>query len=282
MNHLAEELMHELTCETVLIIPVLGGIEVLESVVVTWVIMAILLIASMLLTRNLKVENISKKQLILETAVVGLQDMIEGIIGEHGKKFVPYLATVLIFLGIANTSALFGFKPPTKDLNVTLGLASVFNMIFIGFFIDIIEKFNIIRTADALIVRILMLGIGILVIGWATYFYLKVNLGAGPRDSLMEGLVKKTDRPVWMIRTFIEGSVLIVGYFLGGPVGIGTLIIALTLGLSIQLAFKIGGYSSESVKHVSLMDLYRDFCPKKECLSEENSKTYLKSSDSEV
>lgn len=123
MNHLAEELMHELTCETVLIIPVLGGIEVLESVVVTWVIMAILLIASMLLTRDLKVENISKKQLILETAVVGLQDMIEGIIGEHGKKFVPYLATVLIFLGIANTSALFGFKPPTKDLNVTLGLA---------------------------------------------------------------------------------------------------------------------------------------------------------------
>lgn len=123
MNHLAEELMHELTCETVLIIPVLGGIEVLESVAVTWVIMVILLIASILLTWDLKVENISKKQLILETAVVGLQDMIEGIIGEHGKKFVPYLATVLIFLGIANTSALFGFKPPTKDLNVTLGLA---------------------------------------------------------------------------------------------------------------------------------------------------------------
>jgi F-type H+-transporting ATPase subunit a len=123
MNHLAEELMHELTCETVFVIPVLGGIEVLESVVVTWIIMAILLIASILLTSNLKAENISKRQLILETAVVGIQDMIEGIIGEHGKKFVPYLATVLIFLGIANTSALFGFKPPTKDLNVTLGLA---------------------------------------------------------------------------------------------------------------------------------------------------------------
>ncbi len=123
MNHLAEELMHELTCETVFIIPVLGGIEVLESVAVTWVIMAILFIASVLLTRDLKVENISKRQLILETAVVGIQGMIEGIIGEHGKKFVPYLATVLIFLGIANTSALFGFKPPTKDLNITLGLA---------------------------------------------------------------------------------------------------------------------------------------------------------------
>ncbi|WP_368489805.1 YitT family protein [Clostridium sp. BJN0013] len=161
-------------------------------------------------------------------------------------------------------------------MDVPLGLASIFNMLFIGFFIDIIEKFNMIKTADILPERILMLFSGILIIGWATYFYLKVNLGAGPRDSLMEGLVKKTNKPVWMIRTFIEGSVLIVGYFLGGPVGIGTLIIALTLGLSIQLAFKIGGYSSENVKHVSLMDLYRDFRLQKEYLSEKNSETYLK------
>lgn len=123
MNHLAEELMHELNCETLFVIPVFGGIEVLESVVVTWIIIAILLIASIMLTSNLKVENISKRQLILETAIGGLQNMIEGIIGEHGKKFVPYLTTVLIFLGIANTIALFGFKPPTKDLNVTMGLA---------------------------------------------------------------------------------------------------------------------------------------------------------------
>lgn len=123
MNHLAEELMHELTVETVFTIPVFGGIEVLESVVVTWVIMAVLVTASFLLTRNLKVENISRRQLVVETAVEGLQSIIEGIIGEHGKKFVPYLTTVLIFLGISNTIALFGFKPPTKDLNVTLGLA---------------------------------------------------------------------------------------------------------------------------------------------------------------
>ncbi|WP_333887814.1 YczE/YyaS/YitT family protein [Clostridium sp.] len=143
-------------------------------------------------------------------------------------------------------------------MDVPLVLVSIFNMIFIGLFIDIIEKLNIIKTAESLISRIFMLGMGVLIIGWATYFYLKVNLGAGPRDSLMEGLVKKTDKPLWMIRTFMEGIVLIVGYFLGGPVGIGTLLITLTLGLSIQLAFKIGGYSSESVQHASLMDLYRE------------------------
>ncbi|MFL0194449.1 YitT family protein [Clostridium sp. WILCCON 0269] len=150
-------------------------------------------------------------------------------------------------------------------IDVPLGLASIFNMIFIGLFIDIIEKLNIIRTPNVFLLKILMLVSGVLVIGWATYFYLRVNLGAGPRDSLMEGLVKKINKPVWIIRTFIEGTVLIIGYFLGGPVGIGTLIIALSLGFSIQFAFKIGGYNSQSVEHVSLADLYRDLRSEK-CL----------------
>ncbi|MEY8000110.1 hypothetical protein AB8U03_07845 [Clostridium sp. Mt-5] len=62
-----------------------------------------------------------------------------------------------------------------------------------------------------------MLFLGIFIMGWATYFYLRVNLGAGPRDGLMEVLVKKSNMPVWLIRSIIEGSVLIIRYFLGGP-----------------------------------------------------------------
>lgn len=123
MESLAESIMEELNCKTLFTIPVLNGINVSESVVITWVIMAVLLIFAILFTRNLKVENIGKRQMILETAVVGLQNMIEGIIGEEGKKYVPYLATVVIYIGLANTIGLFGLKPPTKDLNVTAGLS---------------------------------------------------------------------------------------------------------------------------------------------------------------
>lgn len=123
MESLAENLLEGLNAETVFTIPVLGGIEVAESVVVTWFIMAVLVALAILLTRNLKVENVGKRQIVLETAVGGLQNMIRGIIGEEGIKFVPYLATVIIYIGIANIIGLFGFKPPTKDLNVTAGLA---------------------------------------------------------------------------------------------------------------------------------------------------------------
>ena len=116
-------LLEELNCETVFTIPVFGGIGVSEAVVVTWIIMAVLVVLCLCLVRNLKVENPGKKQLMLETAVSGLYNFFEEIVGEKGRRYIPYLSTVAIYIGIANLIGLFGFKPPTKALNVTAALA---------------------------------------------------------------------------------------------------------------------------------------------------------------
>lgn len=134
MGNLAEKLMEELTCEDVFSIPLAGGIGVSESVVVSWIIIAFLAVLSFCLTRNLKVKNAGKRQIAVETAVSSLQNMAEGIVGEKGKGYALYLATVLIYLGVANLIGLLGFKPPTKDLNVTAGLAimSIFLIEFAG------------------------------------------------------------------------------------------------------------------------------------------------------
>ena len=122
--------MEELNCETVFTLPVLGGIS--ESVVVTWIIMAVLVLASILLVRNLKVENPGKVQLVLESAISWASDFFEGIIGKENRRYIPYLITVMLFLGVSNTIALLGFKPPTKDLNVTAALA-IMSMCLIEF-----------------------------------------------------------------------------------------------------------------------------------------------------
>ena len=129
-GNLTETLMEELNCETVFTLPVLGGIS--ESVVVTWIIMAVLVVLSIILTRNLRVENPGKVQLALEAAISWAQDFFEGVIGKENRGYVPYLITVLLYLGMANTIALFGFKPPTKDLNVTAALA-IMSMFVIEF-----------------------------------------------------------------------------------------------------------------------------------------------------
>lgn len=120
---LAEKLLEELNCETAFTVPVFGGIPISESVVVTWIIMAGLTILSICLVRNLKVTDISRKQLVLETGIGFLYNFFDGILGKSGRRYIPYLITVILYVGVANLTGLIGFKPPTKDLNVTVALS---------------------------------------------------------------------------------------------------------------------------------------------------------------
>ena len=125
MEDIASDLLKELNCDTAFTIPVFGGIEVAESVVVTWIIMAVMVIFAIVMTRKLRIQNPGKRQVIIESIVTGLQNMVKGFIGEKGTRYVPYLATVIIYIGISNIIGLFGMKPPTKDMNVTAALAAM-------------------------------------------------------------------------------------------------------------------------------------------------------------
>ena len=103
MGEMSSRLMEELNCETVFTIPIGGGIDIYESVVVSWIITGILILLSIILTRNLKVHNISKRQAVAELIVTGLMGIVENMIGEKGKKYVSYLTTVLIYIGFSRT-----------------------------------------------------------------------------------------------------------------------------------------------------------------------------------
>ena len=123
MNDIVNRLLEELNCDVVFTIPIFGGIPIYESVVVTWIIMLAVLLICVLLVRNLKVEHPGRKQIVLETAVQGLYNFFKGTIGEHGTAYIPYLMSVVLYIGIANLIGFIGFKPPTKDMNVTVALA---------------------------------------------------------------------------------------------------------------------------------------------------------------
>lgn len=115
--------MEELNCDTAFTIPLFGGIKISESVAVTWIIMAVVVLLCVIFVRNLSVENPGKAQLLLESAIGKGVDFFEDVMGKENRRYIPYLITVLIYIGIANIIGLFGFKPPTKDLNVTIALA---------------------------------------------------------------------------------------------------------------------------------------------------------------
>ena len=133
MGSLANELMKALELRTSFVIPVGKGIPVPESTVVTWGIMAIVVLLCIIFVRNLKIEP-EGPQLYVEALVGFIYGFIGDIVGEKGKPYIPFLGTVLNYLGCSNVSGFFRVAPPTKDLNVTAGLAviSLFLIIYSG------------------------------------------------------------------------------------------------------------------------------------------------------
>ena len=119
MNKLTQALMEELTVEYVKV----GPLQIPESVVISWVIMVLVVLGSILLTRNLKVDHISKRQAVLEMAYTAGKNFFEGLLGKEGACYVPYLMTVAIYIACSNLIGVFGVKPPTKVLDVTDPLA---------------------------------------------------------------------------------------------------------------------------------------------------------------
>jgi len=169
---------------------------------------------------------------------IGLMNIIDISFGQ---------TTQVVGLGVLILGWILGFPP---------GFGTVSNMLFIGYFIDIILGWGIVPEYHNIALQLVQLVAGMAMIGVASYFYLRPKLGAGPRDGLMIGLVQKLDREVSVVRAGIEVTVLAVGIALGGPVGIGTVITAVSIGYFVQLAFKLGKYD-KNAKHMNLYELAR-------------------------
>ena len=142
-------------------------------------------------------------------------------------------------------------------LGEKLGLGTILNMVLIGGFIDIIFSTNIVPLAKSITWSILMLMVALIMLALGTYFYISAGLGAGPRDSLMVALTRKTGLPIGVCRGMIEVTVVTIGWKLGGMVGIGTVITAFTIGFWIQVTFKVFQFDATKIKHETLNQTYK-------------------------
>lgn len=115
------------------------------------------------------------------------------------------------------------------------GFGTLCNAVVIGLVFDLVNGWIGDRLVDApLLFRLALLAGGIVLNGAATAAYLGAHLGPGARDGLMTGLVRRTGRSVRVVRTIIEGSVLLSGFLLGGTLGLGTVAYMLLIGPLIQ------------------------------------------------
>ena len=116
------------------------------------------------------------------------------------------------------------------------GFGTLCNAVVIGLVFDLVNGWIGDRLFDApLAARAALLAGGIVLNGVATAAYLGAHLGPGPRDGLMTGLVRRTGGSVRLVRTLIEGGVVVSGFLLGGTVGLGTVAYVLLIGPLIQM-----------------------------------------------
>ncbi|MEJ3403649.1 hypothetical protein WDJ51_02770 [Rathayibacter sp. YIM 133350] len=113
------------------------------------------------------------------------------------------------------------------------GVGTVLNALLIGPAADV--GLALIPADMPLAARIASFVAGLLLLAVATGLYVGAQFGPGPRDGLMTGLHRRTGWKIWIVRTGIEGTVVLLGWLLGGNVGIGTLAFALLIGPLCQL-----------------------------------------------
>ncbi|POX37518.1 hypothetical protein C3486_28010 [Streptomyces sp. Ru73] len=122
-------------------------------------------------------------------------------------------------------------------LRQRVGIGTVSNVILLGLVMD--ATIAVVPAYESLAVRVPMLAFAVALNGVATGLYISARLGPGPRDGLMTGLHLRTGRPIRLVRTCIEVTVLAIGFVLGGSVGVGTVLYALAIGPMAQFFLRI-------------------------------------------
>lgn len=135
------------------------------------------------------------------------------------------------------------------------GLGTILNMIFIGYFVDLFDKIQLIPIIDTLPFRIIYLLSGTFLFNYGIFVYLSCELGAGPRDGLLVGLVKMTGLSVSVMRPIIEVTIVAIGIFLGGSYGVGTLLNAFGGGYILNVIFNFHKFNPKETKQMVLTDL---------------------------
>lgn len=207
---------------------------------------------------KLKKETIRHIKLILGLFVcaLGMVMTINANIGvAPWDAFHQGLAKVIgITLGTASIGT--GFIIVLLDiwLGQPIGRGTIINMVILGVFIDILMLNHLVPIFQNFLPSLIMLILGMIVNGYGIYIYMSAELGSGPRDGLMVILTKKTGKSVRVIKSIIEVIVVTIGFFMGGKVGIGTLILALFGGTVLQFVFKTVNFNVNDANHTYIKD----------------------------
>ena len=162
-----------------------------------------------------------------------------------------------ILYGTASISVSVAILLIDISMKESIGIAMFIDAIVVGKSVDFFNYVDFVPTPSNLPASIAMLFAGLFVLGYTQLFYMKAALGCGPRDTLLVGLKRHLPKiPIGVISIALLGTATLIGYLLGGPVGIGTIICALFQGPIMAFAFKTLHFDATGIKHESLFESF--------------------------
>ena len=143
-----------------------------------------------------------------------------------------------------------------------IGVAMFIDAIVVGKSVDFFNWLGPVPTCHSLLTGIPVMLAGLVVLAYTQYAYMLAALGCGPRDTLLVGLAKRVKRvPIGAVSIALLGSATLIGWLLGGPVGVGTLICAFAFGPIMQTAFRTVRFDATVVKHQRLRESLKVLLP---------------------
>lgn len=143
-------------------------------------------------------------------------------------------------------------------LKEPIGLSMFIDAVVVGKSVDFFNHLGLVPSCSSLFASIPVMIIGLFIIGYTQMTYMISALGCGPRDTLLVGLKRRLPRiPIGAVSIALLSMVTLIGYLLGGPVGIGTLICAFLAGPIMQLSFESVKFDATKVRHQRLQDSLR-------------------------
>ena len=148
-------------------------------------------------------------------------------------------------------------------LKEKIGYGTILDALLVGNYVDWIGYLKLVPVSESVPVSCGMVIIGLFIMGYGQYFYMAAAQGCGPRDSLLIALGKRFPKtPIGIVQTIMVGIALFIGWLLGGPVGIGTIISVFGLGTALQIVCRIMHFEPRDVIHKNVLETNRIFFKK--------------------
>ena len=140
-------------------------------------------------------------------------------------------------------------------LREPIGIAMIIDALTVGKAVDFYNRLNVVPACKDPLVGVPVMIAGLVVLAYTQFTYMTASLGCGPRDTLLVGLAKRLDRlPIGLVSILLLGTATLIGWLLGGPVGLGTIICAFGTGPVMQLAFRTVRFDPKKIRHQNLRE----------------------------